>query len=101
MQRREFIKLSLLGAAAATAGSGLGRYLALNFINGAQILDDETLDATPSFNGFVGIRHWWNEQWLKFPYSLEGLSADEIAEHRPEIFEILQPYLESAQPPET
>jgi hypothetical protein len=47
----------------ATAGSGLGRYLALNFINGAQILDDETLDATPSFNGFVGIRHWWNDQW--------------------------------------
>lgn len=33
------------------------------------------------------------EQWLKFPYSLEGLSATEIAEHRPEIFEILQPYL--------
>jgi len=29
------------------------------------------------------------EQWLKFPHSLEGLSADEVARHRPELFEIL------------
>ena len=33
------------------------------------------------------------EQWLKFPYSLEGLSNEEIAEHRPDIFDILKPYL--------
>jgi hypothetical protein len=47
----------------ATAGTGLGRYLALNFINGAQILADEALEPVPSFNGFVGVRHLWHEQW--------------------------------------
>ncbi len=29
------------------------------------------------------------EQWIKFPYSLEGLTPAEIAERRPEIYEIL------------
>lgn len=29
------------------------------------------------------------EQWLKFPHSLEGLSADEIREHRPRLAAIL------------
>lgn len=30
------------------------------------------------------------EQWLKFPHSVEGLSDAEIAEHRPELNEILR-----------
>ena len=47
----------------ATAGNGLGRYLALNFLNGAQILVDETLEPVGSISGFVGVRHWWTEQW--------------------------------------
>ena len=29
------------------------------------------------------------EDWLKFPHSLEGLSIEEIANHRPDLFEIL------------
>jgi len=29
-------------------------------------------------------------QWLKYPHSLEGLTRDEMAEHRPEIFEIIE-----------
>ena len=29
------------------------------------------------------------EQWLKFPHSLEGLSMDEVREHRPELAAIL------------
>ena len=33
------------------------------------------------------------EQWLKFPYSLEGLSPAEIATHRPAIYALLEPYL--------
>lgn len=33
------------------------------------------------------------EQWLKFPYSLEGLSTAEIERNRPEIHKILQSYL--------
>ena len=30
------------------------------------------------------------EQWLKYPHSLEGLSVEEIAEHRPERYEIIK-----------
>ena len=29
------------------------------------------------------------EQWLKFPHSLEGLTIDEMREHRPDLLEIL------------
>jgi len=29
------------------------------------------------------------EQWLKFPHSLEGLTIEEMKEHRPELLEIL------------
>ncbi len=30
------------------------------------------------------------EQWLKYPHSLEGLSVEEITEHRPELYEIIK-----------
>jgi len=30
------------------------------------------------------------EEWLKFPHSLEGLTDEEIATHRPELYSILQ-----------
>ncbi|MBT6273529.1 MAG: hypoxanthine phosphoribosyltransferase [Chromatiales bacterium] len=30
------------------------------------------------------------EQWIKFPHSLEGLSDEEIKEHRPQLHEILR-----------
>lgn len=33
------------------------------------------------------------ERWLKFPYSLEGLTAKEIKTHRPEIHSIIEPEL--------
>ena len=32
------------------------------------------------------------DQWLKFPHSLEGLSASEVQLHRPELYEILTEY---------
>lgn len=38
------------------------------------------------------------EAWLKYPHSLEGLSAEEIAENRPELYRILSPYLEQTLP---
>ena len=34
--------------------------------------------------------------WLKYPHSLEGLSPEEMQEHRPEIFEIIQDHLPSS-----
>jgi len=33
------------------------------------------------------------DSWLKFPHSLEGLTREEIQEHRPEIFDIIKEYL--------
>lgn len=33
------------------------------------------------------------EQWLKYPHSLEGLSTTEVAEHRPELYNIIKPHL--------
>jgi hypothetical protein len=30
------------------------------------------------------------EQWLKYPHSLEGLSVEEIARHRPELYAIIE-----------
>ena len=34
-------------------------------------------------------------QWLKYPHSLEGLSVDEVAANRPELFEIIKDQLGS------
>ncbi|MEO0438693.1 MAG: hypoxanthine phosphoribosyltransferase, partial [Pseudomonadota bacterium] len=34
------------------------------------------------------------EKWLKYPHSLEGLEAADVAEHRPELFQIMAPYLD-------
>ena len=31
------------------------------------------------------------DRWLKFPHSLEGLTEDEIRQHRPDIWEALNP----------
>jgi hypoxanthine phosphoribosyltransferase len=33
------------------------------------------------------------EQWLKYPHSLEGLSAKEIEKNRPELFEIIKDHI--------
>ena len=33
--------------------------------------------------------------WLKYPHSLEGLTRDEIAQHRPELYAIIRDQLES------
>ena len=30
------------------------------------------------------------EQWLKYPHSLEGLSVEEVAKHRPELYAIIK-----------
>lgn len=34
-------------------------------------------------------------QWLKYPHSLEGLSTDEVATNRPELFAIIKDQLDS------
>ncbi|MFO7764491.1 MAG: DcaP family trimeric outer membrane transporter [Wenzhouxiangellaceae bacterium] len=45
------------------AGDGLGRQLALNFVNGAALDANGSLDAISTVGGFVAYRHWWNQKW--------------------------------------
>ena len=33
--------------------------------------------------------------WLKYPHSLEGLSIEEVAQHRPELYAIIKDQLDS------
>jgi len=58
-----------------SGGSGLGRYAALNFANGAAITEDNTLKATMSYLGFVGYRHIWNKQ-LRSNINFSGITVD-------------------------
>jgi hypothetical protein len=61
-----------------SGGSGLGRYAALNFANSAVIKDDNTLRATMSYLGFIGFRHFWNEQ-LRSNINISGITVDNDA----------------------
>jgi hypothetical protein len=45
----------------ATAGRGLGRYVALNYTNAAAVDADGKLDAIGQFAAFASYRHFWNE----------------------------------------
>ena len=47
----------------ATLGSGLGRYIGLDFANGAVIDDRGGLEALDSYGGFVAYLHHWNDRW--------------------------------------
>jgi hypoxanthine phosphoribosyltransferase len=38
------------------------------------------------------------ERWIKFPYSLEGLTAEEIREKRPEIWSVIEPAVAGQAP---
>lgn len=68
-------------------GSGLGRYAALNAVNGAVLTADNELEAIDSTGFAIAYRHVWNEKWRSsFVYSqfnadndvdLTGTSATE------------------------
>ena len=50
----------------------------------------------PSRNEVEWEPHFYlhsTDAWLKYPHSLEGLTADEIAANRPALYEILKPHL--------
>ncbi|WP_025822194.1 DcaP family trimeric outer membrane transporter [Shewanella marina] len=59
----------------ATYGDGLGRYLALNFANAAQLDAQGELETIKSYAGFISYRHWWNEKW-RSSITLSGFNAD-------------------------
>jgi hypothetical protein len=46
-----------------TGGSGLGRYLALNFASAAVLDADSKLHNIDTVCGFIAYRHFWSEQW--------------------------------------
>ncbi|PIW60373.1 DcaP family trimeric outer membrane transporter [Shewanella sp. CG12_big_fil_rev_8_21_14_0_65_47_15] len=59
----------------ATYGEGLGRYMALNYINAGVLDADGDIESIRTFGGFVSYRHWWNEQW-RTSVTLSGMQAD-------------------------
>lgn len=55
----------------ANMGSGLGRYLALNAVNGAVLNSNNELVAIDSSGFSIAYRHLWDEQWRSnFTYSI-------------------------------
>jgi hypothetical protein len=59
----------------ATAGSGLGRYVALNAANGAVLDANDELQSIDSYAVSIAYRHLWDSQWRStFGYSV--FSAD-------------------------
>ena len=59
----------------ATYGEGLGRYMALNYVNAGVLNSEDKIEAISSYGGFISYRHWWNEQW-RSSFTLSGFKAD-------------------------
>ncbi|QYJ77604.1 DcaP family trimeric outer membrane transporter [Shewanella acanthi] len=58
-----------------TYGDGLGRYMALNYINAGVLDADGDIETISTFGGFVSYRHWWNEQW-RSSITFSAMEAD-------------------------
>lgn len=59
------------------AGAGLGRYVALNALNGAVIDASGDLEAIDSVGGYIAYRHAWSEKTRStFQYSMFSGDAD-------------------------
>jgi hypothetical protein len=57
------------------AGDGLGRYVALNFINDVSTDAQGLLKAIPTVSGFVAYRHHWSTHW-RSSFNLSGIRGD-------------------------
>ncbi len=62
-----------------TAGRGLGRYAALNFVNSSALDEDGRLHATDLVCGFIGYQHWWNDK-LRTSINVSAFMADNPGE---------------------
>ena len=61
----------------ATAGSGLGRYIGLNTVNGAVLDANNKLEAIDSMAFSVAYKHNWDSQWRSsFVYSMLNVDND-------------------------
>lgn len=59
------------------SGSGMGRYVGLNTVNGAVLDINGELNAIDSNLGAIAYRHWWNENWRSnFIYSAMNVDND-------------------------
>lgn len=47
----------------ATYGEGLGRYMALNYVNAGVLNGNGDIETIESYGGFISYRHWWNDKW--------------------------------------
>ncbi len=59
----------------ATAGDGLGRYMALNYANAGVLDANGDIETISSYGGFASYRHWWNDKW-RSSFTLSGFTAD-------------------------
>lgn len=59
----------------ATAGDGMGRYMALNYVNAGVLDASGDIKTISSYGGFVSYRHWWDDKW-RSSFTLSGFKAD-------------------------
>ncbi|RTR38082.1 porin [Shewanella canadensis] len=59
----------------ATAGDGMGRYMALNYANAGVLDENGDIETISSYGGFASYRHWWNDKW-RSSFTVSGFKAD-------------------------
>ena len=59
----------------ATIGKGLGRYIALAFLNAAVLDENNDLHTINSLNGYVAYLHHWNDQFMS-SFNVSALIAN-------------------------
>jgi len=60
-----------------TGGTGIGRYVGLNFANDAVLTATGQLEAIPLVAGFASYRHFWSPKWRSnFTYSMQTVDND-------------------------
>ncbi len=58
-----------------TAGRGLGRYAALNYVNSSALDNNGNLHNIDLVCGFIGYRHWWNDK-LRTSLNVSAFAAN-------------------------
>lgn len=58
-----------------TAGTGLGRYVGLNFVTSSVLCEMAQLHSIPSYNGYIAIQHQWSDKF-KSSFNVAGFYAD-------------------------
>lgn len=59
----------------ASAGKGLGRYMALNYINGAVLDENADMHSLGSIGGYVSYLHHWSKKF-RSSFTASGMTSD-------------------------